>query len=89
MGVTDEHGQFSLLVEFTPYSHTQDEYMYGCEAKLDSVLINSHSRTHHSSARLISVAEETIPIQEHPVKVLEVKVAPLQLLYKIDMPPFN
>lgn len=89
LSLTDENGRFSMLMEFHPYSRTRHDYRYGCDAKLDSVLVRSHSKTHQSPPLRVSVTEDTTLIQEYPVRVLEIKVAPLELLYAVDMPPFN
>ncbi len=89
LGVTDAQGHYSILVEFKPYSPTENEYRYECKLKLESVQVSSYSDTHRAIPNSVSAISEVKELQGHPPRILEIKAPPLSLLLKIDQPPFT
>ena len=88
LGKTDSQGNYSILVEFKPYSHAPNGKWYECKSVLSALKISAYSDTHHSRSAPVSVPADAKELQSTPPRIIEIKAAPLELDFEIEQPPF-
>lgn len=88
LGKTDSQGNYSILIEFKPYSHAPDGKWYECKGVLGSINISAYSDTHYSISSPFSVPVDARELQRTPPRIVEIKADPLELNFEIEQPPF-